>query len=193
MGRPAPALPQAPEITVAVSAPIPEQDDAGSARHPVHLVLDNIRSAYNVGAIFRTADAARVERVHLCGISAYPPNDKLAKTALGATQTVPWTYHAAVNWALDALAEDRVPVVAIEEGDVTRTIYDLDWPTPVALVLGNEVTGVSPDVRARCVEIVRIPVWGAKNSLNVATAAGIALFEVLRRWNATARNSGLVL
>ncbi len=149
----------------------------------ITLVLDNIRSAYNVGAMFRTADAVGVSRVVLCGITAHPPNAKLEKTALGATDVVPWSYFAATGWALDELRAAGVAIVALETAPEATPIYDYDWPNPVALVVGNEVTGISADVLARCDAVVSIPMVGAKNSLNVASAAAVALYDIHRRFD----------
>lgn len=153
-------------------------------RNPIHGVLDNIRSAFNTGSIFRTADAGAVERLHLCGMTARPPNLKLAKTALGAADYVPWTYYERTSDALDALEGQGVPLVAVEVavGAVPHTRFA--WPKPVAIVFGNEVTGIGPEVRARAHATVSIPMHGFKNSINVATAFGIVLFEVLRHWRA---------
>ncbi|MCC6157823.1 MAG: RNA methyltransferase [Deltaproteobacteria bacterium] len=148
----------------------------------VHLVLDNIRSAYNVGAMFRTADAVGVARVVLCGITAHPPNAKLEKTALGATDVVPWSYHASTNWALDELHAAGCAIVALEAAPSATPIHDFDWPDPVALVVGNEVTGISPEILTRCDAVVAIPMVGVKNSLNVASAATVALYEIRRRF-----------
>jgi tRNA G18 (ribose-2'-O)-methylase SpoU len=151
-------------------------------RNPVHVVLDNIRSAFNVGSIFRTADAGAVEHLHLCGMTAFPPNLKLAKTALGAMDYVPWTHRWHTIEALDWLDAEGVPCVAVETTDNAIAHTALEWPNPVAVVFGNEVTGVSPDVLARCVKTVQIPMGGHKNTINVATAFGIVLFEILRQW-----------
>jgi len=154
------------------------------ARNPVHIVLDNIRSAFNVGSIFRTADAGAVEQLHLCGMTAFPPNLKLSKTALGATDYVPWTHRQRTEEALDWLKAAGIPCYAAEATDEALSYTAVAWPQPVAIVFGNEVTGVSPQILARCDGTVRIPMGGYKNTLNVATAFGIVLFEVLRQWKA---------
>ncbi len=153
-------------------------------RNPVHVVLDNLRSAYNVGSIFRTADAGAVEHIHLCGMSAHPPHKKLEKTALGAFEYVPWTYHERTTGALDELGEKGVLRVAVEVTENSAPVTDFEWPSPVAIVFGNEVTGINDRVLRACDATVRIPMHGYKNSMNVATVFGIVLYEVLRRWNA---------
>ena len=153
-------------------------------RNPVHVVLDNLRSAYNVGSIFRTSDAGAVEHIHLCGMSAHPPHKKLEKTALGAFEYVPWTYHERTTAALRRLGESGILRVAVEVTENSAPITGFEWPSPVAIVFGNEVTGINDRVLRACDATVRIPMHGYKNSMNVATAYGIVLYEVLRRWNA---------
>ncbi len=151
-------------------------------RRPVHLILDNIRSAYNVGSIFRTADAGSVAHIHLCGMSAHPPHRKLEKTALGAQDHVPWTYYERTKEAVEQLQASGVTVVAAEVTETAVAMGAYHWPQPVAIVLGNEVTGVSDSVLRRVSAVVYIPMDGHKNSINVATASGILLYHVLARW-----------
>jgi len=153
-------------------------------RNPLHIVLDNLRSAFNVGSIFRTADAGAVAKLHLCGYTAAPPNAKLAKTALGAFDYVPWQHDADAAAAVAGLRARGIPVYAVETAPDAVSCYAMDWPRPAALVFGNEVTGIQPHVLAACDGAVRIPMQGHKNTLNVATAFGIVLFEVLRSWHA---------
>ena len=153
-------------------------------RNPVHVVLDNIRSAFNVGSIFRTSDAGAVAHIHLCGMSTHPPNVKLAKTALGAFDYVPWTYYKETPRALERLKLEGIPCAAIEVADDAIPHTTFDWPKPVAIVFGNEVAGIRPEILAQCDATVCIPMRGYKNSINVATAFGVVLYEVLRRWGA---------
>lgn len=155
-------------------------------RNPVHVVVDNIRSALNVGSIFRTADAGAVAHLHLCGMSAHPPHKKLEKTALGAFAYVPWTYYERTKDCFAALKELGIPVVAIEVAEGARDLHDFPWPRPVAVVIGNEVNGIHPRNIARCDEVVQIPMHGYKNSINVANAFGIVLFDILGKWKAGA-------
>ena len=160
------------------------EDLPARPRQPVHVVLDNLRSAFNVGAIFRTSDAGVVARLHLCGMSAHPPHRKIEKTSLGAFAYVPWTYYERQTDALDALRERGIPIVAVEvtQDAVPHTAFA--WPKPVAVVFGNEVAGVHERALRRCDAVVRIPMLGYKNSINVATAFGIVLYEILRQWEA---------
>lgn len=154
------------------------------ARSPLHVVLDNLRSAFNVGSIFRTADAGAVAHMHLCGMTPYPPNTKLEKTALGALDYVPWTHHADARSAIVQLHAAGVRCVAVEAvgGAAAHTAFA--WPKPAAIVFGNEVTGIAPDVLDVCDATVQIPMRGYKNTINVATAFGVAMYEVLRQWEA---------
>jgi 23S rRNA (guanosine2251-2'-O)-methyltransferase len=154
------------------------------ARQPVHVVLDNIRSAFNVGSIFRTGDAGAAAQMHLCGMTAHPPHKKLEKTALGAFEYVPWTYYERNRDCVDALHEQGIPVVAIEVTGDAVPLPDFAWPKPVAVVFGNEVNGVNHRVLRRADAIVRIPMHGYKNSINVATAFGIVLYDILGKWAA---------
>jgi len=153
-------------------------------RRPVHVVLDNIRSAHNVGSIFRTCDAALVERVYCCGITAHPPSHKLKKTSLGAARFVPWEHCETTADAVQALKALGIPVFAFEVTDRSESLFAMDVPSPVALVFGNEVDGVSRDVLPLADRIVAIPMGGFKNSVNVAVATGVAVFEVVRQWEA---------
>lgn len=151
-------------------------------RHPIHVVLDNIRSAFNTGSIFRTADACGIAHVHLCGMTAHPPNVKLAKTALGAFDYVPWTYHARTEDAVAALRMEGIPLVAVEVADTAVPLFGFAWPKPVAIMFGNEVTGISSSLLDCSHAVVRIPMRGFKNTINVATAFGIVAYEIARTY-----------
>jgi 23S rRNA (guanosine2251-2'-O)-methyltransferase len=149
---------------------------------PVSVLLESVRSLYNVGAFFRTLEAAGGAHLYLAGISATPPHAKLAKTALGADDTVPWTRVDAVLELIRELQEQQVTVAAIE---TTASAVDLfDWRPrfPVCLLFGHEVDGLSPAVIEACDVRVRIPMLGRKGSLNVATAGGIVIYELLRQY-----------
>ncbi|MFO7976217.1 MAG: RNA methyltransferase [Candidatus Hydrogenedentota bacterium] len=151
-------------------------------RYPVHIVLENIRSAFNVGSIFRTSDAGAVEHIHLCGYTCHPPNLKLAKTALGAFDYVPWTHYEEPLGAVKRLREAGIPLIAIETGEAAKSLGTYAWPRPVAAVFGNEVRGITPELLEQCDGIVRIPMLGYKNTINVATAFGIVLYDILGQW-----------
>lgn len=154
----------------------------GGRRAPLIVLLDNIRSVYNVGSFFRTADAARVAHLHLCGMTAYPPHPKLDKTALGALAHVPWSHHVDALEVARRLKGDGAPIWACETGPDAADYTDVDFPVPVVLVFGHEVAGISPQLLELADNRIRIPMWGYKSTLNVATAFGVILFEALRQY-----------
>jgi 23S rRNA (guanosine2251-2'-O)-methyltransferase len=152
----------------------------------VVVVLDNIRSLYNTGSILRTADASGVERVVLCGITPRPDQGSrqrraIAKTALGAEGSVTWEYQPDTRTALANLAADGYLVVAVETSPEAVNLFEWIPRWPVCLVFGHEKEGVSSDLAAQVDTVIRIPMLGQKRSLNVATAAGVVLYELLRR------------
>lgn len=156
----------------------------GIASLPVAVLLDNVRSLYNVGAFFRTADAAGLEKLYLCGITGRPPKRAITKTALGAEETVHWEY----NWepipVLTGIRDRGAEIAAIETTVHAVDLFDWTPRFPVCLVFGHEVDGIRPEVSALCDTHVRIPMLGAKHSLNVATAGGIVIYELLRKYRA---------
>ena len=151
---------------------------------PLMVVLDNVRSQHNVGAVFRTADAFRIEGLCLCGITCCPPNAELHKTALGAEQTVAYSYYDKTADAINALHERGYDVYAIELAHYAVTLEEaISWHTadkPVALVLGHEVFGVADEVMALCDGCIELPQYGTKHSLNVSVTAGIVLYAWAR-------------
>ncbi|MDP8222433.1 MAG: RNA methyltransferase [Candidatus Lernaella stagnicola] len=163
---------------------VPPEQLPKRQHHPLHVVLENIRSAFNVGSIFRTSDAAAVAQLHLWGYTAHPPNGKLAKTALGSMDYVPWSHTWDIQGAIAALKAANIPIVGIETQDDAPAHHSFTWPRPVALVFGNEVGGIDSATLAQCDHVVQIPMQGYKKSINVATACGIVVFEILRQWEA---------
>lgn len=159
-----------------------KDDLAPRTRYPVHIVLENIRSAFNVGSIFRTSDAGAVEHIHLCGYTCHPPNLKLAKTALGAFDYVPWTHYEEPLDAVKKLRAAGIPILGIETAVNAKSLGTYAWPKPTAVVFGNEVRGITRELLEQCDEIVRIPMLGYKNTINVATAFGIVLYDILGQW-----------
>ncbi len=149
---------------------------------PVTVLLDNVRSMYNAGAFFRTCDAAGVEKLVLCGITAHPPQPGVAKTALGAERTVPWQYEMDTLVALRIWKARGCQLAAVETSEPSVDLFDWQPRWPVCLVFGNEVDGLSAAVLDACDIRVRIPMRGLKSSLNVATAGGIVVYELLRKW-----------
>jgi 23S rRNA (guanosine2251-2'-O)-methyltransferase len=151
-------------------------------RLPVSILLDNVRSMYNVGAFFRTADGAGVERLLLSGITARPPKSAIAKTALGAEERVPWK---AVDDLAAGLAELRgqgYEIAAIETSNRAVDLFDWRPRFPVCVIFGHEVDGLSGDILLACDTHVRIPMLGLKHSLNVASAGSIVMYELLRKY-----------
>jgi tRNA G18 (ribose-2'-O)-methylase SpoU len=150
-------------------------------KHPVVLMLHNIRSMWNVGSMFRTADAAGIQKIILSGYTATPPRKEIDKTALGAQETVVWEYHADPLEALSEMKKAGIRIFGLEITEGSRPYTTLDSGAfPLCLVVGNEVDGLEPEVLALCDEVLEIPQFGTKHSLNVAVAAGIALFEMIR-------------
>lgn len=145
---------------------------------PVTALLDNLRSLYNVGAAFRTADGAHLAHLHLCGITPTPDNPKLSKTALGAEETVAWSYHRNGRLALQQL-KHTYTTIAIEGGTRAQNLYDWQKPdTPLLFVVGNELSGIDPLILAECDHVLALPMLGQKQSLNVATAFGIVAYHL---------------
>jgi tRNA G18 (ribose-2'-O)-methylase SpoU len=149
---------------------------------PVTIVLDNVRSLYNVGAFFRTADAARIAKLWLCGITGRPPHRAISKTALGAEETVPWEHAWEPVSVIRALRESSREVAAVETSVHAVDLFDWMPRFPVCVIFGHEVEGIRPEVAALCDTHVRIPMLGTKHSLNVATAGGIVMYELLRKY-----------
>lgn len=149
---------------------------------PVVGVLDNLRSAFNVGSIFRTSEAARVGGLRLVGITPYPPNVKLDRTALGTGFRVPWRHHVEMGEALDQLQSENYHIWAVEIAPGAASLHQVRIPHNVAFVFGHEVSGVGDVARARAERLVSVPMYGRKNSLNVATTYGIVVYEALRQW-----------
>lgn len=154
----------------------------GLPRLPVVVLLDSIRSLYNVGAFFRTADAVGLEQLILSGITGTPPRREISKTALGAETTVPWSQASDAVEAIDRLRERGVEIAAVETMAHALDLFDWTPRFPVCVAFGHEVDGLSAAVRDRCDTHVRIPMLGRKHSLNVATAGGVVLFELLRKF-----------
>ena len=162
---------------------IPYDEYARRPKFPVVLVLDNLRSAFNVGALFRVADTARLAGLLTCGHTAHPPHPRLDKTALGSLDYVASGHCQTTEEAVGGLRDDGVPVWALETTSRSRHYARVSYPRPVALVLGNEALGVQPSVLESCDELVEVPVFGFKNSLNVAAAAAVVVYEILRQWD----------
>ncbi|GAB2981539.1 RNA methyltransferase [Mucilaginibacter puniceus] len=152
---------------------------------PVTVVLDNIRSMHNIGSIFRTSDGFAVEQIYLCGITAQPPHREIEKTALGATQSVNWTYFETPLKAIEHLRNDGYQIIAIEqaENSVMLNKFIPSVNQKYALVFGNEVNGVSDEVMQQIDTCIEIPQFGTKHSFNVVVSAGIVLWDFYAKLN----------
>ena len=150
---------------------------------PLIVVLDNVRSMHNVGAIFRTADAFLIEKIMLCGITPQPPHREIHKAALGATESVDWVYFEKIEEALQYLKNQRYQVVGIEQTTDSQMIteFDVNQSLRYALVLGNEVEGVSDEALPYCDVFLEIPQLGTKHSLNVSVCGGIVMWEFFNK------------
>lgn len=146
---------------------------------PLIVVLDNVRSLHNVGSVFRSSDAFRVESIYLCGITAVPPQPEIHKTALGAEETVEWKYFEHTQDAVHELKNDEVEVLAIEqvEGSIMLQDFIPESNKKYAIIFGNEVKGVQQEVVNMCDNCIEIPQFGTKHSLNVSVTAGILIWE----------------
>ena len=147
---------------------------------PVSFLLENVRSAYNVGSIFRTADGMGAKKIYLSGYTCFPPQKDLSKTALGSENAVDWEQDDNPIKMAQKIIDKNIKLVLLEHTYNSKSIYEYDWDFPICIVLGNEVDGVSEELIEMCNLHVEIPMRGIKQSLNVATAAGIIGYEVLR-------------
>ena len=160
-----------------------EEEFRASEKFPLLLVLDNIRSFHNTGSVFRSADAFRISGIFLCGYTPCPPNREIHKTALGAEQSVAWEYHKNITDALIRLREEGWTLTALEHTDHSLPLEEFK-PQPgekIALLLGNEVDGISEEALKLCTRFVEIRQYGTKHSLNVSVAAGIVLHDVVEK------------
>jgi tRNA G18 (ribose-2'-O)-methylase SpoU len=151
-------------------------------KHQIVVVLDNVRSLHNVGSVFRTCDAFRLESVYLCGITSSPPHNEIHKTALGAEDSVDWQYFEQTETAVNILKQNGYTLLAIEQTDRSTllTVFNPDNRNKYALVFGNEVKGVQQSVIDLCDSSIEIPQFGTKHSLNISVSVGIVLWEMVK-------------
>lgn len=146
---------------------------------PVYVILNSIRSTYNVGSIFRTSDGVMIEKLFLCGYTPHPPKKEILKTALGSTESVAWEYVKDPKEVIKNLKEKGVKICALELTDNSKNYYSAAASDfPLCLIVGNEITGVSQDLIDLCDFSIEIPQYGIKQSLNVGVAYGVAIFEL---------------
>jgi len=152
---------------------------SGIRKLPVYVLLDSIRSNYNVGSIFRTSDGVMIEKLFLCGYTPYPPKKEILKTALGSTDSVKWEYVKSPKEIISRLKNKGIKICALELTNKSKRYYDISGGDfPLCLLVGNEITGVSQELLDLCDFSLEIPQYGIKQSLNVAVAYGIAIFEL---------------
>ena len=150
---------------------------------PIIIVLENVRSAHNVGSIFRTSDAFLIEKIMLCGICPIPPKNEIRKTALGATESVEWEYFNDSADCIKELKEKEYTIIGIEQADNATNLnnYSIKKSQKIALVFGNEVNGVSDEIIQQSDDVVEIPQHGTKHSFNVSVSVGIVLWDLSRK------------
>jgi tRNA G18 (ribose-2'-O)-methylase SpoU len=153
-----------------------------SQKIPIIAVLENVRSAYNVGSVFRTADAFLIEAIYICGYTAYPPHKEIKKTALGADETVTWKHFKDIAEAIEDIRAFGYKVYAVEQAVDSYKLQAISYgpDEKIAVIFGNEVTGVEQSTIAQCDGCIEIPQLGMKHSLNISVAAGIVLWELVR-------------
>lgn len=159
------------------------EDFKEAKKTPIIIILDDIRSLHNIGSVFRTADAFLIEKIYLCGITAFPPNKEIHKTALGATETVTWEYQENILEVIDSLKKETVSVFAIEqvENSIFLQDFKVDKTKKYALVFGNEVYGVAQKVIELCDGTIEIPQLGTKHSLNISVSMGIVVWDLFKK------------
>ncbi|MEN9407643.1 MAG: hypothetical protein RLZZ455_859 [Candidatus Parcubacteria bacterium] len=162
---------------------VSEEERKKVKKNPVYIILDNVLDTYNIGAVFRLADAVAAEKVFLCGGTETPPNHRIKKASINTTEWVEWQYFADAKTAISNLKLQipNVKIIAVEQDERSVPYDTVDYTFPVALVVGHETDGVSEEVLSLCDRIVEIPMWGVNTSLNVMVSLGIVLFEVMKQ------------
>ena len=157
------------------------EDTKLAKKHPIIVILDDVRSMHNVGSIFRTCDAFAVQALYLCGYTPAPPHRDIHKTALGATETVLWQQFKTALDAANTARKEGYKIYAIEQVHNSIPLNAFTWHgEPIALIFGNEVSGVNDELLQMADGAIEIPQWGAKHSLNISVSAGVALWEMVR-------------
>lgn len=152
-------------------------------KNPVVIVLDNIRSLNNVGSVFRTADAFRIESIFLCGITACPPHREIQKTALGATESVEWKYFSSTIDAIKHLKSNNYKIFAVEQTEGSIMLNNFQEKSKSAYIFGNEITGVDEKALDLCDGAIEIPQEGTKHSLNISVCAGIIMWKLFEQYS----------
>ena len=155
------------------------EDFKKTKKNPIVIILDNVRSAHNVGSIFRTCDAFLVEKIYLCGITAKPPSNDIRKSALGATKSVSWSYVKETINVIKKLKKEDYQIVAVEQTENSTFVNDFIYKKPIAFIFGHEVDGISQDVINMCDQVLEIKQYGTKHSLNISVCAGIVISKCI--------------
>lgn len=148
-------------------------------RRPMYFVLENIYDTYNIGGLFRLADALAIEKMYICGQSEIPPNSKIKKASIGTYKVVPWEYRKTAGEAIEELKIAKVKIIAVEQANNSVPYTKADYSSSVALILGNETYGVTPETLKLVDKIVEIPMWGINKSLNVIVSAAIVSYHAV--------------
>lgn len=158
-----------------------EDEFKHAKKNSIQIVLDNVRSMQNVGSIFRSSDAFLVEHIHLCGITATPPHRDILKTALGATETVSWSYHKETLNCIKSLKENGYSIYSVEQVENSISLEQFTWKSDekVAFIFGHEVKGVQQEVVNASNHCIEIPQWGTKHSFNISVCAGMVLWQAI--------------
>lgn len=160
---------------------VDEETAKSIKKNPITIILDNVLDTYNVGSIFRLADAVAAEKVILCGATLTPPNSRIKKASINTTGWVNWEYERIAAEAVEKLKEKGVRIVAVEQDPRSHPFYNVKYKLPLAIVVGNETTGVSKEVLDMSDMIVELPMWGVNKSLNVMVSCGIILYEIMKQ------------
>ena len=155
-------------------------ENKNTIKNPFIIILDNVRSMNNVGAVFRTADAFGVEAIYLCGVTPTPPHRDIHKTALGATESVNWKYFTSTIDAVHEAKENDYEIIAIEQAHNSTPLNQINTTGKKAFLFGNEVSGVNDKALEQANACIEIPQWGAKHSLNISVSVGVVLWELVR-------------
>ena len=146
-------------------------------KKPITIILDNIRSAHNVGSIFRTSDAFLIKKIILCGITPTPPNNDIRKSALGSTESVDWEYQENTENAVNILKKEDYEIIAVEQVEESTSLIKFKSTKSIALIFGHEINGVQQKIIDMCDQTIEITQWGTKHSLNISISAGIVLWK----------------
>ena len=169
------------------TTPVDEEAAKAIKKNPITIVLDNLLDTYNVGSIFRLADAIAAEKVILCGATLTPPNSRIKKASINTTGWVNWEYATTAKEAVEKcqMLNDKCQIVAVEQDSRSKPFDKVDYQLPLAIVVGNETSGVSQEVLDIADLIVEMPMWGVNTSLNVMVSAGIILYKIMEKVNTT--------